>query len=57
MCNNWVTHSWFEVTAITRTIVDSREMTRSSEDVHFIVVSSIELITTALQHNSLLGYV
>ena len=42
-CNDRVTHSWCEVTAVTRRIVDSREMTRSSEDVHFIVVS--------IQHN------
>ena len=37
--NDRVTYSWCEVimTAVTRRIVDSREMTRSSEDAHFIL--------------------
>ena len=41
-----VTYSWCEVTVVTRRIVDSWEMT-SSEDVHFIVVTT-QLLTTAL---------
>ena len=45
--NNKVTYSWFEGTAITRRIIDSREMTRSSDDVHFIVVSIAQSQTTA----------
>ena len=48
VANDRVTHSWCEVTAVTRRIVDSREMTRSSEDVHFIVVSTTQSLTTAL---------
>ena len=47
MYNDRVTYSWCEVTAITR-IVDSREMTSSSEDVHFIVAPNTESLTTAL---------
>jgi len=35
------------VTVVTRRIVDSRGMTRSSKDVHFIVVSTIQSLTTA----------
>ena len=31
--------------AVTRRIVDNREMTRSSEDVHFIVVSTTQWLT------------
>ena len=48
--NDRVTYSWCEVimTAVTRRIVDSREMTRSSEDVHFIVAANTESLTTAL---------
>ena len=42
----WLTYSWCE--AVTRRIVDSREMTRSSEDVYFIVVSATQSLATGL---------
>ena len=48
MHNDRVTYSWCEVTVVTRRIVASREMTRSSEDVHFIVAPNTESLTTAL---------
>ena len=48
MYNDRVTYSWCEVIAVTRRIADSREMTRSSEDVHFIVAPNTESLTTAL---------
>ena len=44
----YVTYSCCEVTAVIRWIVDSREMTRNSEDVHFIIVSTTQSLTTAL---------
>ena len=36
------------MTAVTRRMVDSREVTISSKDVHFIVVSTTQSLTTAL---------
>ena len=44
----YLTYSCCEVTAVIRRIVDSREMTRNSEDFHFIVVSTTQSLTTAL---------
>ena len=38
--NDKVTYNCCEVTVVTRKTVDSGEMTRSSEDVHFIVTVS-----------------
>ena len=46
-CNDRITHSWCEVTAVIRIVVDSREMTRSCEDVHFIIVSTTQWLTAA----------
>ena len=45
--NDKVTYNPCEVTAVTRKIVDSGEMTRSSEDVHFIVVSTTQSLKIA----------
>ena len=44
----YATYSCCEVTAVIRRIVDSKEMTRNSEDVHFIVVSTTQSLITAL---------
>ena len=47
--NDKVTYNCCEVTVVTRKTVDSGEMTRSSEDIHFIVtVSTTQLLTIAL---------
>ena len=47
--NDKVTYNCCEVTVVTRRTVDSGEMTRSSEDIHFIVtVSTTQSLTIAL---------
>ena len=43
----YLTYSCCEVTAVIR-IEDSRELTRNTEDFHFIVVSTTQSLTTAL---------
>jgi len=44
VCYDRVTHSWCVVTVVTRRIVNNREMTRSSKNVHFIIFSAIQLL-------------
>ena len=51
--NDKVTYNCCEVTVATRRTVDSGEMTRSSEDIHFIVTTqslTIALLTIGSQN-------